>query len=153
GTETMHVLRAEKGYPIIGQDTDGTVTPHDLGLGWAVSKKKADFLGRRSFARADNQRADRKQLVGLLPRDGVLLPEGSHLVPGPELPDPPVTALGHVTSSYHSAALGRPFALALVRNGRELEGRTLWATLDDGLTPVTVTGSVLYDPEGARRDG
>lgn len=153
GTETMHVLRAEKGYPIIGQDTDGTVTPHDLGLGWAVSKKKADFIGRRSFARTDNTRADRKQLVGLLPQDGVLLPEGSHLVPDPELPEPPVTALGHVTSSYHSAALGRTFALALIRNGRELVGRTLWATLDDGLTPVTVTGSVLYDPEGERRDG
>ncbi|SDT46487.1 2Fe-2S iron-sulfur cluster-binding protein [Actinoplanes derwentensis] len=153
GTETMHVLRAEKGYPIIGQDTDGTVTPHDLGLGWAVSKKKADFIGRRSFARTDNNRPDRKQLVGLLPDDGVLLPEGSHLLPDPELPEPPVTALGHVTSSYHSAALGRTFALALISNGRELHGQTLWATLDDRLVPVTVTGSVLYDPEGARRDG
>ena len=69
GTETMHVLRAEKAYPIIGQDTDGTVTPQDLGMTWAVSKKKADFLGKRSFARADNNRADRKQLVGLLPVD------------------------------------------------------------------------------------
>ena len=35
GTETLHVLRAEKGYPIIGQETDGTVTPDDLGLGRA----------------------------------------------------------------------------------------------------------------------
>ncbi|WP_430783371.1 2Fe-2S iron-sulfur cluster-binding protein [Actinoplanes sp. G11-F43] len=153
GTETMHVLRAEKGYPIIGQDTDGTVTPHDLGLGWAVSAKKADFIGKRSFTRTDTARPDRKQLVGLVPVDGVLLPEGSHLLGTPEVPEPPVTALGHVTSSYHSAALGRTFALALIRNGRALHGQTLWATLDDGLTPVTVTGSVLYDPEGARRDG
>ncbi|GAA1623428.1 2Fe-2S iron-sulfur cluster-binding protein [Actinoplanes couchii] len=153
GTETMHVLRAEKGYPIIGQDTDGTVTPHDLGLGWAVSKKKADFLGLRSFARTDNMRTDRKQLVGLLPVGGELLPEGSHLLDAPELPEPPIRALGHVTSSYHSAALGRTFALALIRNGRALHGQTLWATLDDRLVPVTVAGSVLYDPEGARRDG
>jgi sarcosine oxidase subunit alpha len=148
GTETMHVLRAEKGYPIIGQDTDGTVTPHDLGLGWAVSKKKADFIGKRSFTRTDTARPDRKHLVGLLPDGGGLLPEGAHLVT-----DRAERVLGHVTSSYHSAALGRTFALALIRGGRDLIGQTVWATLDDGLAPVTVTGSVLYDPEGTRRDG
>ncbi|BEL07940.1 sarcosine oxidase subunit alpha family protein [Actinoplanes sichuanensis] len=148
GTETMHVLRAEKGYPIIGQDTDGTVTPHDLGLGWAVSKKKADFIGKRSFSRTDTARPDRKQLVGLIPDGGGLLPEGAHLVT-----DRAERVLGHVTSSYHSAALGRTFALALLRGGRDLIGQTVWATLDDGLAPVTVTGSVLYDPEGTRRDG
>ena len=27
GTEAMHVLRAEKGFVIVGQETDGTVTP------------------------------------------------------------------------------------------------------------------------------
>ena len=81
GTETMHVLRAEKGYPIIGQDTDGTVTPQDLGMDWVVSKKKADFIGLRSFARPDTGRPDRKQLVGLLPVDpDELLPEGAQLV-------------------------------------------------------------------------
>ena len=63
----MHVLRAEKGYPIVGQDTDGTVTPHDLGMDWIVSTTKPDFLGKRSFTRADTARPDRKQLVGLLP--------------------------------------------------------------------------------------
>ena len=79
GTETMHVLRAEKGYPIIGQDTDGTVSPHDLGMAWAVSKKKPDFIGRRSFSRAQNPL--RKQLVGLLAVDRVTrLPEGSQIV-------------------------------------------------------------------------
>ena len=116
GTETMHVLRAEKAYPIIGQDTDGTVTPQDLGMSWAVSKKKPDFLGKRSFARADNSRPDRKHLVGLLPVDRtVVLPEGSQIVEGPTLPEPPVPMLGHVTSSYRSAELDRSFALALVK--------------------------------------
>jgi sarcosine oxidase, subunit alpha len=149
GTETMHVLRAEKGYPIIGQDTDGTVTPYDLGLGWAVSTKKADFIGKRSFARADTSRTDRKQLVGLLPDDRrTLLPEGAHLVATPSLP-----ALGHVTSSYHSATLGRPFALALIRSGPDRIGERVYAPLGDDLVPVTITGAVLYDPEGARRDG
>ncbi|AJF69075.1 sarcosine oxidase subunit delta family protein [Streptomyces vietnamensis] len=154
GTETMHVLRAEKGYPIIGQDTDGTVTPQDLGMSWAVSKKKPDFIGKRSYARADTVRPDRKHLVGLLPEDpAALLPEGTHLVADGELPAPPVPMLGHVTSSYRSAALGRTFALALVKGGRDRIGERLYAPVGDRLLPVTVASPVLYDPEGARRDG
>ncbi|MEV6940485.1 sarcosine oxidase subunit delta family protein [Streptomyces sp. NPDC051172] len=154
GTETMHVLRAEKGYPIIGQDTDGTITPHDLGMSWAVSKKKPDFIGKRSFARADTVRPDRKHLVGLLPEDpGTFLPEGTQLVADSELPAPPVPMLGHVTSSYRSAALGRTFALALIKGGRERIGERLYAPVGDRLVPVTVASPVLYDPEGARRDG
>ncbi len=65
GTEAMHVLRAEKGYIIVGQDTDGTVTPDDAGLSWAIGKNKADFVGKRSLERASMKAADRKQLVGL----------------------------------------------------------------------------------------
>jgi sarcosine oxidase subunit alpha len=154
GTETMHVLRAEKGYPIVGQDTDGTVTPQDLGMSWVVSKKKPDFVGKRSLARADTVRPDRKHLVGLLPEDpGTLLPEGTHLVTDSVLPAPPVPMLGHVTSSYRSAALGRTFALALVKGGRDRVGERLYAPVGDRMVPVTVAGPVLYDPEGARRDG
>ncbi|MBE8518832.1 (2Fe-2S)-binding protein [Amycolatopsis sp. H6(2020)] len=154
GTETMHVLRAEKGYPIIGQDTDGTVTPQDLGMSWAVSKKKADFIGKRSFARAENNRPDRKQFVGLLPVDpSILLPEGAQIIESETVPEPPVRMLGHVTSSYDSAALGRTFALALVRSGRERIGETLYVPVGDQVVPVTVTESVLFDKEGARRDG
>ncbi|MER5935870.1 sarcosine oxidase subunit alpha family protein [Streptomyces sp. NPDC001928] len=154
GTETMHVLRAEKGYPIIGQDTDGTVTPQDLGMSWVVSKKKPDFIGKRSHARADTTRPDRKHLVGLLPDDpGTFLPEGTHLIAEGVLPIPPVPMLGHVTSSYRSAALGRTFALALIKGGRDRMGERLYAPVGDQLVPVTVASPVLYDPEGARRDG
>ncbi len=118
GTETMHVLRAEKGYPIIGQDTDGTVTPQDLGMSWVVSKKKADFIGKRSHNRAENNRPDRKHLVGLLPIDPQKpLVEGAQILSSNEVPEPPVPMLGHVTSSYRSAVLRRTFALALVRAG------------------------------------
>lgn len=156
GTETMHVLRAEKGYIIVGQDTDGTVTPQDAGMSWVVSKQK-DFIGKRSFARADTSRTDRKQLVGLLPTDrSTRLPEGTQLV-APDVPITPeagpVPMLGHVTSSYHSPALGRPFALALVADGQARKGQTLLAPVGENLVPVEVTDFVLYDPEGTKRDG
>ncbi|KMS76423.1 ferredoxin [Streptomyces viridochromogenes] len=156
GTETMHVLRAEKGYIIVGQDTDGTVTPHDAGMSWVVSKQK-DFIGKRSYSRADTARTDRKQLVGLLPSDRTTrLPEGTQLV-APDVPITPeagpVPMLGHVTSSYHSPALGRPFALALVADGQARKGQTLLAPVGDDLVPVEVTDFVLYDPEGTKRDG
>src|SRR5207245_1833219 len=108
GTEAMHVLRAEKGYIICGQETDGTVTPQDLGMSWILSKKKA-FIGRRSHRRRDTARPDRKQLVGLLPveRDQ-LLPEGAQLVVEPD-GTIPTKMIGHVTSSYRSATLDRTF--------------------------------------------
>ncbi|MEV6114637.1 sarcosine oxidase subunit alpha family protein [Streptomyces sp. NPDC052109] len=154
GTETMHVLRAEKGYIIVGQDTDGTVTPQDAGMSWVVSKRK-DFVGKRSYSRADTSRPDRKQLVGLLPSDRTTrLPEGTQLVaPDVSLEEVPVPMLGHVTSSYHSPALGRPFALALVAGGRARIGQTLLAPVGENLVPVEVTDFVLYDPEGTKRDG
>jgi sarcosine oxidase, subunit alpha len=157
GTETMHVLRAEKGYPIIGQDTDGTVTPQDLGMEWAVSKKKPDFIGKRSFTRAENLNPMRKQFVGLLPLDReTVLPEGAQIIEHVDdgvLPPPPVPMLGHITSSYRSAALGRPFGLALVKAGRSRIGDILHVPVDGTLVAVEVTGTVLVDPEGARRDG
>lgn len=154
GTETMHVLRAEKAYPIIGQDTDGTITPQDLGMSWVVSEKKPDFIGKRSFSREENRRDDRKQLVGLLPADErVLLPEGAQIIATSTVPAPPVPMLGHVTSSYRSDALRRTFALALVRSGTRRIGETLYVPLDGRTVPVTVTDPVLFDKEGARRDG
>ena len=126
-------------------------------MDWAVSKKKRDFIGKRSFTRAENLNPLRKQFVGLLPIDRqTVLPEGAQIiesVDGGVLPPPPVPMLGHVTSSYRSAELGRPFALALVKAGRSRIGDTLHVPVDGTLVPVEVTGTVLVDPEGARRDG
>jgi sarcosine oxidase subunit alpha len=156
GTETMHVLRAEKGYPIVGQDTDGTVTPQDAGMEWIVSKVK-EFVGKRSYTREDNVRPDRKHLIGLLPVDRTTrLPEGAQLIEaGTDLATAPrpVPMLGHVTSSYHSVALGRPFALALLKGGRERIGERVAIPVGDQLVEAEVTSPVLYDPEGTKRDG
>jgi sarcosine oxidase subunit alpha len=153
GTETMHVLRAEKGYVIVGQDTDGTVTPQDLGLDWLVAKNKGDFVGRRSFRRLDTARPDRKQLVGLLPvQPSDRLPEGAQLVADPG-DGTSAHMIGHVTSSYDSPALGGAFALALLESGRERHGATVYAPLIGRTVAAKVVDPVFYDPEGSRRDG
>ena len=140
GTEAMHVLRAEMGFIMVGQETDGTVTPADVGLERLVSTPKGDFLGRRSLARSDTARADRKQLVGILTDDPlVVLAEGAQLTEAP-VARPPAPMAGHVTSSYWSANLGRSIALALVRRGRERLGDKLYAPTMDGRNHrVTVT--------------
>ena len=152
GTEAMHVLRAEKGYPIVGQETDGTVTPIDLGMDWIVSKQKS-FVGKRSLSRSDTARTDRKQLVALLPDDpSELLPEGAQLVIDPSAPIP-MPMVGHVTSSYRSAALGRTFALAMVKAGRSRVGERVFAPLPERTIAATIHDSVLFDPENRRRDG
>ncbi|MBG0739723.1 (2Fe-2S)-binding protein [Paeniglutamicibacter antarcticus] len=156
GTETMHVLRAEKGFPIVGQDTDGTVSPQDAGMDWVVSKVK-DFIGKRSYSRAESNRADRKHLVSVLPVDGsIRLPEGTQLVEKGVPMTPaygPVPMQGFVTSSYHSAALGRSFGLALIKNGRNRIGEEMVASVGDTLVDVVVAETVLFDPEGKRKDG
>ncbi len=151
GTETMHLLRAEKGYIIVGQDTDGTVTPFDLGMGWIVSKKKGDFIGRRSLFRSDMQRPDRKQLVGLLTEDPtVVLEEGAQIVEDPRQPLP-MRMIGHVTSSYMSPNLGRSIALAMVAGGRGRQGQKLWVPqLEGPAVAAVVTSPVFFDPEGKR---
>jgi len=153
GTEAMHVLRAEKGYIIVGQETDGTVTPDDLGLTWAVGKNKPDFVGKRSLTLPDMMRPDRKQLVGLITEDpNVVLEEGAQVT---READPPkgTPALGHVTSAYWSDAAGRSIALALVSGGRARTGETLYVPMPDKSIAVTVTSPVFYDPKGERLDG
>ncbi|MDB3945372.1 sarcosine oxidase subunit alpha, partial [Gammaproteobacteria bacterium] len=151
GTEAMHVLRAEKGYVIVGQDTDGSVTPYDLGMQWIVSETK-DFIGKRSLSRSDTVRANRKQLVGLLTKDPTqVLPEGAQLVNAPS-EFRPVPMIGQVSSSYFSTNLGRSIALALVKGGASRMGSTVYAQLmDDTIVPVTIASPVFLDPKNDRQ--
>lgn len=153
GTEAMHVLRAEKGFIIAGQESDGTVTPIDLGMSWIVNWTKGDFIGRRALNRSDTTRDDRKQLVGLLTVDPkVVLDEGAQIVK--KVSDaPPMTMIGHVTSSYFSPNLGRSIALAVIRAGRDRMGEKLYAPMLDGAIEVIVTEPVFFDPKGERLNG
>ncbi len=153
GTEAMHVLRAEKGYIIVGQDTDGTVTPNDAGLDWAVGKKKTDFVGIRGLMRPDLVAPGRRQLVGLRTKDpNVVLEEGAQIVIDPNQPIP-MKMIGHVTSSYWSENCGRSIALALVEGGRDRVGRTLYVPMPSGPIEVEVGSTVFFDEKGERLHG
>ena len=152
GTEAMHVLRAEVGFPIVGQETDGTVTPIDLGLEAMVSGAK-DFIGKRSLARPDTGRADRRRLVGIQPEDPrLVVPEGAQIVARPGL-RPPVAMIGHVTSSYFSPNLGHAFALALVARGAERHGEMVELAWDGRSAPAHIRAPRFFDPDGVRARG
>tara|TARA_B100000579_G_scaffold419987_1_gene419186 strand:- start:8 stop:973 length:966 start_codon:yes stop_codon:yes gene_type:complete len=156
GTETMHLLRAEKGYIVIGQETDGTVTPIDLNYNWMIGKNKKDFIGKRSLSRPDTAREDRKQLVGLSPINKKdIIEEGQHIVELNELPKKikdPIKYLGHVSSGYHSPNLNHSIGLAMIRGGKNLLGRKFFVTAT-GKTkniPVEIVNPVFIDPENKR---
>ena len=155
GTETMHVLRAEKGYIIVGQESDGTVIPSDLGLSGMIGEAKPDFVGKRSLRRPDMLKPDRKQLVGLLMVDPkTVLEEGAQVVEDDiGTRRPPVPMLGHVTSSYMSAALGRSIALAMVSAGQSRIGQRLQVSMPGRSITVDVVEPLFYDREGARVNG
>jgi sarcosine oxidase subunit alpha len=153
GTEAMHVLRAEKGYIIVGQETDGTVTPNDLGLDWAIGKMKPDFVGKRGLARPDLTRTGRKQLVGLLTTDrSTLLEEGAQIVSARSSAAGQQSE-GHITSAYPSAALDRPIALALLVDGRNRMGSVVHVPLSGRTVAAEVVSPVFYDAVGARLNG
>jgi len=154
GTEAMHVLRAEKGFIIVGQETDGSVTPTDLGMDWIVSKTKSDFIGKRALARATMSNDDRKQLVGLktiIPTQ--VIPEGAHAVLDPHQPLP-MDMLGQVTSSYYSPNLDRSIAMGLLKNGHSRLGqRVFFPMLDGTVIEAEVVNTVFFDPNGERING
>jgi sarcosine oxidase subunit alpha len=153
GTEALHVLRAEKGFIAIGDETDGTVTPLDLGLDWAVSKKKPDYIGKRSLERSYLAGPNRKELVGLLTEDPqTVLPDGAYAVETVK-PKPPMTMIGQVSSSYWSPTLKRSIALGLIRNGRARKGETISFPLEDRVVKARIVDPVFYDQEGKRLNG
>ena len=151
GTEAMHVLRAEKGFIIVGQDTDGSISPLDLGMAGLISERK-DCLGKRSLQRPELLRPDRPHWVGLQPLDPErVVPEGAQLIERGR-GTPPVPMTGWVTSSYYAPRLGHAFALGFVNGGRDRHGQILTAwDADAGEIAVRIVDPVQYDPEGARQ--
>ncbi|MBL4872699.1 MAG: sarcosine oxidase subunit alpha family protein [Rhodobacteraceae bacterium] len=154
GTEALHVMRADKGFIMIGDETDGTVIPQDLKLGWAVSKKKEDFIGKRAMEREFLQRSDRKQLVGLLTENPAdVLPDGAHAVEGGKNRYGQENMIGHVTSTYFSPTLNHSIAMALIKSGSKRMGEVLTFPIGNNKTiKATVVDPVFYDKEGERQN-
>ncbi|MEM9755118.1 MAG: sarcosine oxidase subunit alpha family protein [Pseudomonadota bacterium] len=153
GTEALHVMRAEKGFIMIGDETDGTVIPQDLGLTWAISKKKDDYLGKRAQARSHMADPDRWQLVGLETLDGSVLPDGSYAVADGMNANGQANVEGRVTSTYHSPTLGRGIAMGLVHRGPDRMGEVLsFNRVDGGRIKARIVSPVFYDPEGEKQN-
>ncbi|MDB6182311.1 sarcosine oxidase subunit alpha family protein [Paracoccus fistulariae] len=154
GTEAMHVMRAEKGFIMIGDETDGTIIPQDLGLNWAISKKKADYIGKRAQARSFMKERARWQLVGLESLDNRVIPDGAYAVDEGHNANGQRKTQGRVTSSYYSPTLDRPIAMALVRHGPERMGQELEFPMPSGeVMKARIVDPVFYDKEGSRLNG
>ncbi len=153
GTEAMHVMRAEKGYIIVGQDTDGTVTPQDAAVGWAIGKNKTDFVGIKGLQRPDLVAKGRRQLVGLKTLDPkVVLEEGAQVVDDPNHPVP-MPMIGFVTSSYWSECLDHSIAMGVIENGHSRMGETVHIPMPDEIIKAEICSPVFYDKEGGKING
>ena len=153
GIETLSVLRAEKGYILIGTDTDGMTLPDDLGMSGPLRAKKVDFVGKRSLTTPDAKRADRRQFVGLLPVDPGFVPQvGTHAV---ERDAGTPRSIGWITTACHSPALGRSMALGMIENGRALAeaGAEVELFHLGRTTRARVASPVFHDPAGEKLHG
>ena len=149
GTEAMHVMRAEKGFIMMGDETDGTVIPQDLNLGWAISKKKADYLGKRGQERTYLARPDRWKLAGFETLDGSVIPDGAYIIAEGRNPNGQRNTQGRVTSTYHSPTLGRGIAMGLILGGLTRIGDEVdFNTVTGGTVTARVVDPVFYDKEG-----
>ncbi len=153
GTEALHVLRAEKGFIMIGDETDGTVIPQDLGLDWAISGKKDDYLGKRAQQRPHMTDPDRWKLVGLETIDGSVLPDGAYAVGQGVNANGQRNTQGRVTSTYHSPTLERGIAMGLVLRGPDRMGEVLeFSGLDGKSHAARIVSPVFFDPDGEKQN-
>ena len=153
GTEALHVMRAEKGFIMIGDETDGTVIPQDLGLSWAISKKKPDFLGKRGQERPHLASPDRWKLMGFETLDGSVIPDGAYIVADGSNENGQRNTQGRVTSTYHSPTLGKGIAMGLLRHGPDRMGEVVsFNTVTGGTVEARVVSPVFYDPEGEKQN-
>jgi sarcosine oxidase subunit alpha len=144
-------MRAEKGFIMIGDETDGTVIPQDLGLDWAISKKKDDYLGKRAQARSHMADPNRWTLVGLETLDGVVLPDGAYATAPGNNANGQRNTQARVTSTYHSPTMGRGIAMGLVHHGPDRMGEVLeFPRLDGGIIKARIVDPVFFDKEGTK---
>ncbi|MEM8777167.1 MAG: sarcosine oxidase subunit alpha family protein [Pseudomonadota bacterium] len=153
GTEALHVMRAEKGFIMIGDETDGTVIPQDLGLDWAISKKKDDYLGKRAQERRHMADLERWKLVGLETLDGSVLPDGAYATAEGTNENCQRNVQGRVTSTYYSPTLDRGIAMGLVKHGPDRMGEVIeFPKLDGTIVKAKIVSPIFYDPDGEKQN-
>ncbi len=155
GTEALHIMRAEKGFIMIGDETDGTVIPQDLGLNWAISKKKEDFIGKRAHTRTHMADPERWKLVGLETLDGSVLPDGAYAQGDGENANGQKVVIGRVTSTYYSPTLKKGIAMGLVLHGPDRMGEVISFPTVDGTNTVIkarICDPVFYDKDGEKQN-
>ena len=150
GTEALSTLRIEMGH-VAGSELDGRTIPYDNSLEGLVSKKK-DFIGKRSLNKTAYIAQDRQKVVGVVPLDKkTSIPEGSYLVKdaNAKLPNP---KLGHVSASCWSVEYDNPFSLAILKDGKNMIGKKLFALspVKNISIPVEIVSSHYVDPKGER---
>ena len=136
---------------VAGSELDGRTIPYDNSLEGLVSKKK-DFIGKRSLTKEAYIKTDRQKIVGVVPLDKkTSIPEGSYIVkdPNAKLPNP---KLGHVSASCWSVEYDNPFSLAIIKDGKNMIGKKLFALspLKNKTIPVEIVSSHYVDPKGER---
>ena len=115
GLEALMILRAEKGFIVVGKDTDGTTMPHDLGVTSSRDSRAEEYIGKRSLFMPIANDPRRKQLVGLSVAEGEApLPTGAHVTAGAGRAR---RSQGYVTSSYFSPNSWPPDRAWLGRSG------------------------------------
>ena len=145
GSEASHVLRVEKGFLSLGHEVDGTVDPYDLGMGWLMSKKKVDYIGKRSVDLRRSSGKVRRELVGLLPNDpNEAIPEGAPITPNGKK----VATEGFTTACVWSVVNNRWVGLALIENGRARYGEEACVRIKDRIISAKITRPVHHDPDG-----
>ena len=153
GTEALHIMRAEKGFIMIGDETDGTIIPQDLGLDWAISKKKADFLGKRGQERDFLANPERWKLVGFETLDGSVVPDGAYILASGSNANGQRNVQGRVTSTYHSPTLGRGIAMGLIHKGPARMGEVVeFNTVTGGTVKAKIVDAVFFDKEGEKQN-
>ncbi len=153
GTECLHIMRAEKGFIMIGDETDGTVIPQDLCLDWAISKKKADYLGKRGQERTFLASPDRWKLVGFDTLDGSVVPDGAYIIADGVNGNGQRNVQGRVTSTYYSPTLKRGIAMGLLKHGPSRMGEIVeFNTAAGGTVKARVRDTMFFDKDGEKQN-
>lgn len=146
GVEAQRLLRLEKGHVIISQDTDGMTHPAEIDMGWAISRKKPFFVGRRSVDILEAQPLKRKLVGFTLPKGSSQPLEGHLVLKGPDIS-------GNVTSCEYSPTLGLIIGLAYAAVDQSTPGQQIPIRVEGAeVVQATVVKLPFFDIDSTRQE-